>query len=79
MQLFRPFRSAILVVALAAGACKPAFLPKRFKGSNEQLYVAAKKEYHNRRYENAIAAFERLTLELPARDSLLPRSHFWLG
>ena len=27
----------------------------------------------------AIAGFERLTLELPARDTLLPRSHFYLG
>ena len=28
---------------------------------------------------SAIAGFERLTLELPARDTLLPRSHFYLG
>jgi outer membrane protein assembly factor BamD len=28
---------------------------------------------------SAIAGFERLTLELPARDTLLPRSHFHLG
>ena len=27
----------------------------------------------------AIAGFERLTLELPARDTLLPRSHYYLG
>ena len=27
----------------------------------------------------AIAGFERLTLELPARDTLLPRSHYHLG
>lgn len=28
---------------------------------------------------NAITGFERLTLELPARDTLLPRAHFYLG
>ena len=28
---------------------------------------------------SAIAGFERLTLELPARDTLLPRSHYYLG
>ena len=27
----------------------------------------------------AISGFERLTLELPARDTLLPRSHYYLG
>ncbi len=27
----------------------------------------------------AITGFERLTLELPARDTLLPRSHYYLG
>lgn len=79
MQFFRSSLSAIVVVALVAGACKPSFIPKKFKGTNEALYVAAKKEYHARRFENAIAAFERLTLELPARDTLLARSHFWLG
>ena len=28
---------------------------------------------------SAITGFERLTLELPARDTLLPRSHYYLG
>ena len=28
---------------------------------------------------SAIAGFDRLTLELPARDTLLPRSHYYLG
>lgn len=79
MQLFRSSLFAIVVVAFVAGACKPAFVPKTFKGSTEELYVAAHKEYRKRRFDNAIAAFERLTLELPARDTLLPRAHFWLG
>lgn len=79
MQLFRSRVSAMLAVALVASACTPAFVPKTFKGSSEQLYVAAMKEYQKKRFENAIAAFERLTLELPARDTLLPRAHFWLG
>jgi len=29
--------------------------------------------------QSAIAGFERLTLQLPARDTLLPRSHYHLG
>jgi outer membrane assembly lipoprotein YfiO len=29
--------------------------------------------------QDAIAGFEKLTLELPARDTLLPRAHFHLG
>jgi outer membrane assembly lipoprotein YfiO len=32
-----------------------------------------------RNWDNAVQIFERLTLELPARDTLLPRSHYHLA
>ena len=37
------------------------------------------REYRARHWDNAIQAFERLTLNLPARDSLLPRSYWYLA
>jgi outer membrane protein assembly factor BamD len=37
------------------------------------------REYRAKRWDNAIQAFERLTLDLPARDSLLPRAYWYLA
>lgn len=37
------------------------------------------REFNARHWDNAIQAFERLTLELPARDTLLPRSYWYLA
>ena len=68
-----------LVLALAAGACAPAFQAKSFRGTNEQLYVASLAEFNRKRWDNAVAGFERLTLELPARDTLLPKAHLYLA
>jgi outer membrane assembly lipoprotein YfiO len=36
-------------------------------------------QYRARKWDRAIQAFERLTLELAARDTLLPLAHFYLG
>jgi outer membrane protein assembly factor BamD len=71
-------RGALVALALVAAACHPAFLPKSFQ-SNEKLYTATMQEFQHKRWDNAIAGFERLTVELPARDTLLPRSHYYLG
>ena len=64
----------ILVVALAACGIFP-----RFQGfqvakytTNESLYRASLEQFQRGKWGNAIAGFEKLTLELPARDSLLP-------
>lgn len=76
MRLFR----LIFIVALAVGstACRSGFQLKRFT-NHEALYRAAVREYEREHWENAIAAFEKLTLELPARDTLLPGAHYFLG
>ena len=37
------------------------------------------KEFQAGRWDNAVSAFEKLTTDLPARDTLLPRSHWYLG
>lgn len=64
--------------ALAIVACRADFKLRQYT-TNEALFQAAMREYNRGHWENAIAAFEKLTLELPARDSLLPRAHFHLG
>lgn len=62
----------------SAVACKPDFVIKKYT-TNESLYQAGLKEFNRHKWDNAIAAFEKLTLDLPARDSLLPRSYWYLA
>ncbi|MBC7789581.1 MAG: outer membrane protein assembly factor BamD [Anaerolineae bacterium] len=69
---------AIAFAALLPAACRSAFQPQKFT-SQESLYRASKREYDAKRYENAVAGFERLTIELPARDTLFPRSLYFLA
>jgi outer membrane protein assembly factor BamD len=59
-------------------ACKPAFDPKIFP-STDKLYQAAMAEYKARHYDNAAKAFEKLTLDLPARDPRLPLAFYYLA
>ena len=70
---------ALLGATLALGGCAPTFRIRDFEGQSERLFQAGLREYQNERWENAIAAFERLTLDLPARDSLLPLANYYLG
>jgi len=73
MLRFRPLLLALLLAAPLA--CKPAFDPKIYT-STDKLYEAATAEYKARRYDNAAKAFEKLTLDLPARDPRLPLSFY---
>jgi len=68
----------VCVVLLAVGACTPAFKLSKFR-TNDALYAAATREYKARHWDNAIQAYERLTLDLPARDTLLPRAYWFLA
>ena len=76
-----PIRS--LITALSAfvllGACRPAYLERIAPLQGPELYRTAMVEFENERWSNAITAFERLSRELPARDSLLARVYFYLG
>jgi outer membrane protein assembly factor BamD len=63
---------------LIATACGPSFKLSRYR-TNDTLYAAAMREYRERHWDNAIQAFERLTLDLPARDTLLPRAYWMLA
>jgi len=67
---------AVLLLSLAA--CHPDFKIGTFT-TNEALYRAGLEEFQAGRFDNAVTAFEKLTADLPARDTLLPRSHWYLG
>jgi outer membrane protein assembly factor BamD len=69
----------MLVLGLALTmACGPSFRVARYP-SSESLFSAGVQQVRQRKWDNAVQAFEKLTLELPARDSLLPVSHFYLA
>src|ERR687886_806791 len=66
------------VLATLASACRPEFQIKRYK-DNEELFRAGLREFNRHKWDNAVAAFEKLTLELPPRDTLLPPSYWYLA
>lgn len=73
------FRRGLLLASLfALGACGTAFELKNFPTS-ETLYQAGLREFQRGRWDYAVLAFEKLTLDLPARDTLLPRAYWYLG
>ena len=76
-QRFWRRAAAGLALTLAA-ACRPDWKIARYK-THEELYRAGVAQFERRKWDNAIAAFDKLTLELPARDSLLPRSYWYLA
>ncbi|MGH7655016.1 MAG: outer membrane protein assembly factor BamD [Gemmatimonadaceae bacterium] len=72
-------RATLLTIAVAAvAACRPAFQPRSFPSSNA-LFKASLAEYNAKRFDNAVTGFERLTLDLSARDTLLPLAHWYLA
>ena len=71
-------RALVTSLLFAAIACHPEFQITNYP-TNEKLYRAAQLEFAARRWDNAIAAFEKLTTDLPARDTLLPRAHWFLA
>lgn len=82
-SLLRPpaRRVAALVAALLLGAtmaCASSFQLTRYP-TNEALYSASLGAFQDGKWDNAVTGFERLTLQLPPRDTLLPRSHYYLA
>ena len=74
------FRAPLVLLAAftLTTACFRSFNVRNFP-SSVALYQAGLAQYERGKYGNAIEAFERLTFDLPTRDSLLPRAHWWLG
>ena len=71
-------RALVLALLWAVVACHPDFQVSQYP-SNEKLYQAATREFAEGRWDNAVAAFEKLTTDLPARDTLLPRAYWFLA
>ena len=72
-------KSLLLALLVAAPlACKPPFNPKIYTDP-AKLWAAAMAEYKAGRFDNAAKAFEKLTLDLPARDPRLPLSYYYLA
>jgi outer membrane protein assembly factor BamD len=71
-------RALVATLLLLVAACHPEFELTKFP-TNEALYRAATEEFERGRWDNAVSAFEKLTTDLPARDTLLPRSHWFLA
>ena len=71
-------RALVATLLLLLAACHPEFQITKFP-TNEALYRAAMAEFSHGRWDNAVSAFEKLTTDLPARDTLLPRAHWYLA
>jgi outer membrane protein assembly factor BamD len=71
--------AAILMAGVVlVAACRASFQPRAFPNSGA-LFAASMAEYNAKRYDNAVTGFERLTLDLSARDTLLPLAHWYLA
>ena len=71
-------RTALVAVGVALAGCFKGFDPKVFKTS-ESLFTVSVDNLKKGKYENAAKGFEKLTLDLPARDPLLPISYWYLA
>ena len=66
------------LAVFAMAGCSRGFQVKKYP-TNDGLFAASKAELTKNRLENAITGFEKLTLELSARDTLLPLAHWYLA
>ena len=76
-----PLRNRSYVVAaalLGSLGCFKTFNLSRYPNS-PSLYTAGLEQLRLRKWDNAVLIFEKLTLELPARDTLLPLSQYHLA
>ena len=74
----RNWTCVALAAAAALTACRGGFRVSRYP-SHQSLYAAGLNEYRRSHWSNAITAFEKLTNDLPARDTLLPRAFWYLA
>ena len=80
MQRFVVMRGGLLAGVVAVSACGGnGFRVDRFAGETTALFEAGVRELGLKHWGNAIQAFEKLSTDLPARDTLLPRAQFLLG
>lgn len=66
------------MLAALACACTQSFRVANYP-TTVSLYEAGMEQFRLEKWENAVLALEQVTLQLPARDTLLPRAHFYLA
>jgi len=74
----RTWTCVALAAAAALSACRATFRLSRYQ-TNQALYDATLREFERGKWANAIIGFEKLTNDLPARDTLLPRAYWYLA
>jgi len=70
--------AALVLSVIVVTACHPEFQLKNFT-SNESLYAASLSAFQHHKWDDAVTGFEKLTTDLPPRDTLLPRSYWYLA
>ncbi len=71
-------RGGVAGAALLGLGCTGTLNVAKFPTS-ASLYEAGQREFAQKHWDNAVTAFERLTLDLGARDPLLPTAYWFLG
>lgn len=74
----RPVALGCVIGFVFATACGPTFQVSQYP-SPASLFDAGLAQLRAGHHSNAVQAFEKLTLELPARDTLLPKAHYYLA
>lgn len=77
-DMSRHFWRLAAAALVGAAACRPEFQLKKFT-TNEALYTASLHQFERHKWDNAVSGFEKLTTELPPRDTLLSRSYWYLA
>ena len=79
MHFSRSSRLVLAVVSVAVvSACSSGFKLSRYR-TNESLFSAGLSEFNKGKWDHAVTVFEKLTFDLPARDTLLPLAHWYLA
>lgn len=69
---------AILAGVVFTGACGRGFQLRKYPAT-DALFAASLAELNKKKWDNAISGFEKLTLDLSARDTILPLAHWYLA
>jgi outer membrane protein assembly factor BamD len=69
----------VVAAALAVVACGTKFDIKKYAGSTQKLYDVSMEQLRRHHWDEAVQGFERLTLDLPAHDTLLAQCYYYLG
>ena len=75
----RAFRALLLgALGLLVAACSKQFQPRKF-ATTLDLFRASVHEYDRHHWDNALAGFDLLAQQLPARDTLLADVYWYQG